>query len=122
LRIVLAARLKKQANFLAPEENCRTNVWQRNSMSKTQSRTRADERHLEHCEICLAVLDSTQNILVLTAANRTSFELPVGYGERLHERLAKELGSEEEAFIAGRRWVSRAADCNLLRYVLPLRR
>jgi len=53
------------------------------------------ERHLEHCEICSAVLDSTRNILVLTADNRI-FELPVGYSERLHERLARELGSEEE--------------------------
>jgi putative zinc finger protein len=57
---------------------------------------RADiERHLEHCEICSAVLDSTRNILVLTADDRT-FELPVGYSERLHERLKRELGSEEE--------------------------
>jgi hypothetical protein len=48
------------------------------------------ERHLEHCEICSAILDSTRNILVLTADNRT-FELPVGYSERLHERLAQEL-------------------------------
>jgi Putative zinc-finger len=53
------------------------------------------ERHLEHCEICSAVLDSTRNILVLTADDRT-FELPVGFSERLHDRLAKELGSEEE--------------------------
>jgi Putative zinc-finger len=57
---------------------------------------RADiEQHLEHCEICSAVLDSTRNILVLTADDRT-FELPVGYSERLHERLKRELGSEEE--------------------------
>jgi Putative zinc-finger len=48
------------------------------------------ETHLEHCEICSAVLDSTRNILVLTADGRT-FELPVGYSERLHERLEKEL-------------------------------
>ena len=53
------------------------------------------ERHLEHCEICSAILDSTRNILVLTADDRT-FELPVGYSERLHERLARELGSEEK--------------------------
>jgi hypothetical protein len=53
------------------------------------------ERHLEHCEICSAVLDSTRNILVLTADDRT-FELPVGFSERLHDRLAKELGSEDE--------------------------
>jgi hypothetical protein len=48
------------------------------------------EKHLEHCEICSAILDSTRNILILTADNRT-FELPVGYSERLHERLAKEM-------------------------------
>lgn len=53
------------------------------------------ERHLEHCEICSAILDSTRNILVLTADGRT-FELPVGYSERLHERLAKELASSEK--------------------------
>ena len=48
------------------------------------------ERHLEHCEICSAILDSTRNILILTADDRT-FELPVGYSQRLHERLKKEI-------------------------------
>jgi predicted anti-sigma-YlaC factor YlaD len=48
------------------------------------------ERHLEHCEICSAILDSTRNILILTADDRT-FELPVGFSERLHQRLAKEI-------------------------------
>ena len=48
------------------------------------------ERHLEHCEICSAILDSTRNILILTADGRT-FELPVGFSERLHERLKKEI-------------------------------
>jgi hypothetical protein len=48
------------------------------------------ERHLEHCEICSAILDSTRNILVLTADERT-FELPVGYSSRLHERLKEEI-------------------------------
>ncbi len=52
------------------------------------------EKHLEHCEICSAVLDSTRNILVLTADGRT-FELPVGYSERLHERLERELKKKE---------------------------
>jgi len=52
------------------------------------------EKHLEHCEICSAVLDSTRNILVLTADGRT-FELPVGYSERLHERLEEELKKEK---------------------------
>ncbi len=48
------------------------------------------ELHLEHCEICSAILDSTRNILILTADDRT-FELPVGYSERLHERLKEEI-------------------------------
>jgi hypothetical protein len=52
------------------------------------------EKHLEHCEICSAVLDSTRNILVLTADGRT-FELPVGYSERLHKRLEEELRKKE---------------------------
>ena len=60
------------------------------------ARLREDiERHLEHCEICSAILDSTRNILVLTADNRT-FELPVGYSERLHARLTKELERAEK--------------------------
>ena len=54
------------------------------------------ERHLEHCEICSAILDSTRNILILTADDRT-FELPVGFRKRLHERLQKEIeGSEAD--------------------------
>jgi len=48
------------------------------------------ERHLAHCEICSAILDSTRNILVLTADDRV-FELPVGFSERLHDRLAREM-------------------------------
>jgi anti-sigma factor RsiW len=51
------------------------------------------QKHLEHCEICSAVLDSTRNILILTADDRT-FSLPVGFSERLHNRL-------EEAMQAG---------------------
>jgi anti-sigma factor RsiW len=46
----------------------------------------AVEAHLESCEVCSAILDSTRNILILTADNRT-FELPVGFSNRLHARL-----------------------------------
>ena len=46
------------------------------------------QRHLDHCEICSAVLDSTRNILILTADERV-FELPVGFSERLHDRLER---------------------------------
>ncbi len=48
------------------------------------------QRHLEHCEICSAILDSTRNILVLTADERV-FELPVGFSQRLHMRLEQEF-------------------------------
>jgi anti-sigma factor RsiW len=48
------------------------------------------QRHLEHCEICSAILDSTRNIVVLTADDRV-FELPLGFSERLHARLADEI-------------------------------
>jgi hypothetical protein len=44
------------------------------------------EKHLENCEVCSAILDSTRNVLVLTADERT-YELPVGYSDRLHEKL-----------------------------------
>lgn len=44
------------------------------------------DRHLEHCEICSAVMDSTRNVVVLIADHRV-FEIPAGYGERLHRRL-----------------------------------
>ncbi len=48
------------------------------------------DRHLETCEICSAVLDSTRNVVVLVADDRV-FELPGGFSERLHSRLAKEF-------------------------------
>ncbi len=50
------------------------------------------QRHLEHCEICSAILDSTRNIVVLTADDRV-FELPIGFSERLHTKLAQEIKS-----------------------------
>ncbi len=44
------------------------------------------DRHLEHCEICSAVIDSMRNVVVLMADERV-FEIPAGYSERLHRRL-----------------------------------
>ena len=52
------------------------------------------QQHLEHCEVCSAILDSTRNILVLTADDRV-FELPVGFSDRLHARLAQEIKGHE---------------------------
>jgi anti-sigma factor RsiW len=48
------------------------------------------QEHLDHCEICSAILDSTRNIIILTADDRV-FELPVGFSERLHARLTREI-------------------------------
>jgi anti-sigma factor RsiW len=48
------------------------------------------DRHLETCEICSAVLDSTRNVMVLLADDRV-FELPTGFSERLHARIEREL-------------------------------
>lgn len=52
------------------------------------------ENHLAHCRHCAAVLDSTRNILVLVADERT-FELPVGFSERLHARLQEEISQDK---------------------------
>jgi predicted anti-sigma-YlaC factor YlaD len=52
------------------------------------------ENHLAHCEICSAILDSVHNILILTADDRI-FALPIGFSERLHERIAKEITFNE---------------------------
>ena len=48
------------------------------------------ELHLQFCEVCSAVLDSTRNILYLTADDRV-FALPVNFSERLHARIEEEL-------------------------------
>ncbi len=48
------------------------------------------EKHMENCEVCSAILDSTRNVLILTADDRT-YELPVGYSRRLHDRLEKAI-------------------------------
>jgi anti-sigma factor RsiW len=52
------------------------------------------DKHLETCEICSAVLDSTRNVVVLVADERV-FELPAGFSERLHARLDEELERAE---------------------------
>ena len=78
--------------------NCK-HVWEHISEyidGSVEAKLREDiERHLEHCEICSAILDSTRNILVLTADDRT-FELPVGYSKRLHERLKEEIEKAQQ--------------------------
>ena len=48
------------------------------------------QKHLDHCEICSAILDSTRNVIILTADDRV-FELPVGFSELLHARIDLEF-------------------------------
>jgi anti-sigma factor RsiW len=57
----------------------------------TQRRAEID-KHLETCEICSAVLDSTRNLVILVADERV-FEVPAGFGERLHARLEHEFSA-----------------------------
>lgn len=47
--------------------------------------------HLETCELCSAILDSTRNVVVLIADDRV-FEMPAGFSDRLHARMDTELG------------------------------
>lgn len=49
------------------------------------------EAHLAQCRHCAALLDSTRNIIVLVADERT-FQLPAGFSERLRARLLEEIG------------------------------
>jgi anti-sigma factor RsiW len=62
--------------------------------SVTPETKQAIERHLANCRHCSAVLDSTRNILTLVGDERT-FELPVGFGERLHARLQASMDSAD---------------------------
>lgn len=48
------------------------------------------ERHLAYCKYCSAVVDGVRNVVVLVADGRV-FELPIGFTQRLKNRLQKEL-------------------------------
>ena len=48
------------------------------------------EAHLENCRHCSTLVDSTRNVLILIADERT-FTLPVGFSERLSQRLSMEV-------------------------------
>lgn len=76
--------------------NCR-HVWDHISEyidGSIDAAIRADvERHLAHCEICSAVLDSVRNVIVLMMDDRV-IELPVDFSKRLHARLDHVLQSQ----------------------------
>jgi hypothetical protein len=50
------------------------------------------EDHLRHCRRCSTLLDSTRKVLVISGDDRT-FEVPLGYSERLHRYLDEKLKS-----------------------------
>jgi anti-sigma factor RsiW len=48
------------------------------------------EAHLRRCVRCSTLLDSTRKMLIITGDERT-FEVPIGYSDRLHRYLAARL-------------------------------
>ncbi len=50
------------------------------------------EDHLAHCQCCRLLLDSTRKVLIVVGDERT-FEVPLGYSDRVHARLAAALNS-----------------------------
>jgi anti-sigma factor RsiW len=52
------------------------------------------EAHFAQCRHCAALVDSVHNVLVLIADERV-FTLPVGFSERLRQRLDLELSGEQ---------------------------
>ena len=48
------------------------------------------EHHLAHCLRCSTLLDSTRKVIVISGDDRT-FEVPVGFSERLHSKLSERL-------------------------------
>lgn len=53
------------------------------------------EDHLRHCRRCSTLLDSTRKVLLISGDQRT-FEVPLGYSERLHRYLEEKLKNSQE--------------------------
>lgn len=47
-------------------------------------------QHLNRCVRCSVLLDSTRKLIVISGDERT-FEVPVGFSERLHRDLARRI-------------------------------
>jgi len=52
------------------------------------------ERHLRRCVRCSTLLDSARKVLIISGDDRT-FEVPIGYSDRLHEYLAAKLAEPD---------------------------
>lgn len=48
------------------------------------------EKHLSVCQRCSVLLDSVRKVLVVSGDDRT-FELPLGYEDRLHAFLSSHI-------------------------------
>lgn len=53
------------------------------------------EAHFKVCAHCSAVLDGARNLVAIVGDGR-AFELPKGFSQRLRERIAKHLSSDQE--------------------------
>ena len=49
------------------------------------------ENHLKTCRRCSVLEDSLRKMLVIVAVERT-FEIPIGYSERLHAYIHRQIG------------------------------
>ncbi len=58
----------------------------------------AMEEHFKECKHCTAILDGARNLVQLYGDDRM-FEVPLGYGQRLHRRLAGNIGKSRRTFI-----------------------
>lgn len=50
------------------------------------------EGHLRRCRRCSTLLDSARKVLIISGDERT-FEVPIGYSDRLHKYLAAKLSA-----------------------------
>jgi anti-sigma factor RsiW len=72
----------------------------------------AMEDHLRGCKHCSAVLDGTRNVIELYGDER-ALEIPLGFSQRLHRRLAAQMPQERRGNAFG--WmVAFAAACLLI--------
>jgi hypothetical protein len=72
----------------------------------------AMEEHLRGCKHCSAVLDGTRNVIELYGDDRV-LEVPLGFSQRLHRRLAEQMPQKKRTNLLGWR-VAFAAACLLV--------
>jgi Putative zinc-finger len=76
----------------------------------TSDLRRAIEDHVRGCQRCTAVVDGTRNVIQLYGDERL-LELPLGYRERLRQRLDEAMPRSRRSFLG---WVVSAATAVLV--------